>query len=640
MARTASDDAGGNSNPNSALQNQRAGEIGGSKPQASTTIVPTYAPPVMAPSASYTTSGTASTGPGSAISYAPVAPAPVVQKPAASAAPTAFLQVGGVDMSRVSSGRPGGGNDVVIKPGGGMTTAGGTPVANPPVQQVSNPPVAQTPERKKDDGSNGGNVTPAAQLPEAMAGALKGIGSAALKSIGDYYTMVYAQLNSLIEQTGNMWELDPNTPLDPDTRMPKFIQSKGADGNPIPTSKSKLSAAEIAKLTAETAVQQSIATGKYKDPVTGQWQDLPDTVLKKAQANLAEYQASKTEAEKEFLKGPQTALTNAETAYKNQQTTDLQQRLILDKQKALADAVADPRRSVEAAMMMQLYGNNVLQNMQGQQVPSTQGMQGQNYGAQGVPSNFVGASTMDVKGNYSPGQGAWLGQTPPPAGQEGQSMAPGFVGQTGLGPVTKEPGGVPAQNQMYGQSTMGQYEAFRARQGQPQPNYATTNNADQMMYAGGSPNFDENTGKYRAAVMPQDQMTYASGANQVPNNFVGGTMPSVDASYGAGGYSLDQINKAKQATPYAVNANLNAALQGQYVPGAGLKSGGMSQVTSIAGATPSFGSYAKINPVSLRNMNDDTRGRYESLALSNEGLDKGALARQNSMALPGTSMRY
>ena len=219
-------------------------------------------------------------------------------------------------------------------------------------------------------------------------------------------------------------------------------------------------------------------------------------------------------------------------------------------------------------------------------------------------------------------------------------MAPGFVGQTGLGPVTKEPGGVPAQNQMYGQSTMGQYEAFRARQGQPQPNYATTNNADQMMYAGGSPNFDENTGKYRAAVMPQDQMTYASGANQVPNNFVGGTMPSVDASYGAGGYSLDQINKAKQATPYAVNANLNAALQGQYVPGAGLKSGGMSQVTSIAGARPSFGSYAKINPVSLRNMNDDTRGRYESLALSNEGLDKGALARQNAMALPGTSMRY
>ena len=49
MARTASDDAGGNSNPNSALQNQRAGEIGGSNPQASTTIVPTYAPPVMAP---------------------------------------------------------------------------------------------------------------------------------------------------------------------------------------------------------------------------------------------------------------------------------------------------------------------------------------------------------------------------------------------------------------------------------------------------------------------------------------------------------------------------------------------------------------------------------------------------------------
>jgi hypothetical protein len=483
-----------------------------------------------------------------------------------------------------------------------------------------------------------------------MAGALKGIGSAALKSIGDYYSMVYAQLNSLIEQTGNMWELDPNTPLDPNTRMPKFIQSKGADGNPIPTSKSKLSAAEIAKLTAETAVQQSIATGKYKDPVTGQWQDLPESVLKKAQANLANYQASKTEAEKEFLKGPQTALTNAETAYKNQQTTDLQQRLILDKQKALADAVADPRRSVEAAMMMQLYGNNVLQNMQGQQVPGTQGMQGQNDGAQGVPSNFVGsqdqgvnrigrAITPETRNEVNLMQGT-IPPLPPQAATGGQSMAPGFVGQTGLGPVTKEPGGVPAQNQMYGQSTMGQYEAFRARQGQPQPNYATTNNADQMMYAGGSPNFDENTGKYRAAVMPQDQMTYASGANQVPNNFVGGTMPSVDASYGAGGYSLDQINKAKQATPYAVNANLNAALQGQYVPGAGLKSGGMSQVTSIAGATPSFGSYAKINPVSLRNMNDDTRGRYESLALSNEGLDKGALARQNAMALPGTSMRY
>lgn len=576
----------------------------------------------------------------------PVVQAPVVQKPAVQAAPTAFLQVGGVDMSKVSSGRAGGGNDVVAKPGGVTTTAGGTPVANPPVQQVNNPPVQTQSQQQTGGGSTG--TAPAAQLPEEMAGALKGIGSAALKSIGDYYSMVYAQLNSLIEQTGNMWELDPNTPLDPNTRMPKFIQSKGADGKPVPTSKSKLSAAEVAKLTAEAAVQTSIATGKYQDPVTGQWQDLPDTVLKKAQANLAEYQASKTEAEKEFLKGPQTALTNAETAYKNQQTTDLQQRLTLDKQKALADAVADPRRSVEAAMMMQLYGNNVLQNMQGQQVPGTQGMQGQNYGAQGVPRNFVGASTMDAKGNYSPGQGAWLGQTPPPAGQEGQSMAPGFVGKTGLGPVSKEPGGVPAQNQMYGQSTMGQYEAFRARQGQSAGAQQATGGQDQMIYAGGGRGgFNENTGAYgaqsnqvRAAVMPQDQMVHALGANQVPNNFVGGTMPSVDASYGAGGYSLDQINQAKQATPYAVNANLNAALQGQYVPGAGLKSGGMSQVTSIAGATPSFGSYAKINPVSLRNMNDDTRGRYESLALSNEGLDKGALARQNAMALPGTSMRY
>lgn len=255
-------------------------------------------------------------------------------------------------------------------------------------------------------------------------------------------------------------------------------------------------------------------------------------------------------------------------------------------------------------MMMQLYGNNVLQNMQGQQVPGTQGMQGQNYGAPGVPSNFVSSQN----------QGATSTQP---------AMAPGFVGQTGLGPVAKEPGAVPAQNQMYGQNTMGQYEAFRARQGQ------ATGSQDQMMYAGGSRNFNENTGTYTTHDL-----------KQVPNNFVGGTMPSVDASYGAGGYSLDQINQAKQATPYAVNANLNAALQGQYVPGAGLKSGGMSQVTSIAGATPSFGSYAKINPVSLRNMNDDTRGRYESLALSNEGLDKGALARQNAMALPGTSMRY
>ena len=151
MARTANDDAGGNSNPNSALQNQRAGEIGGSKPQASTTIVPTYAPPVMAPSASYTTSGTASTGPGSAVS-APVVQKPAVQAaPAVSAAPTAFLQVGGVDMSKVSSGRAGGGNDVVVKPGGVTTTAGGTPVANPPVQQVGSPLTqiqSQTGDRK------------------------------------------------------------------------------------------------------------------------------------------------------------------------------------------------------------------------------------------------------------------------------------------------------------------------------------------------------------------------------------------------------------------------------------------------------------------------------------------------------------
>ena len=243
-------------------------------------------------------------------------------------------------------------------------------------------------------------------------------------------------------------------------------------------------------------------------------------------------------------------------------------------------------------MMMQLYGNNALRGMNGQSVQSTGGATGYGQG----PQQFLGQSANNMNSM--------------------QSIASGFVGA---------------------QQTQQAQAAQAAQQAQAAQMSATTGNG--LGQYGGIQNtaaVTPNVGLY-ASNNASDPMTYASGA---PQTFVGGATPSTTPANGVQGYSADQLAQARQNTPYAVNANLNAAFQGNYVQSAGNKSGGNSAVTSIANAGPSFGSYTKINPVNYRNMNADTKGRYQSLALANEGVTADDLAKQQKTVLPGSSIAY
>lgn len=348
-----------------------------------------------------------------------------------------------------------------------------------------------------------------------------------------------------------------------DDGIPTFKPLTDAAGNKISQGNYALNKAQIDRLVAQTTIDTINATGQFQDPVTGKMVKTPTAILQaaqsdqyKAQAELTKQEALKTIAETAYISGAQTNLTNnqanlvtAQTTYTNEQQRELARRYELDRQNALAQAVADPRRSVEAAMMMQLYGAN-----QGGMPVGTGG-----YSAQGL------------------------------AAQAPQYGAPGTVAQGFAG----------------GQAT--QAQAMQAGQG----------------------------GVTQAAVMPS-----VAAQGQAPAAWPSptGQVPSTDAANGVGGYSAAQLAQARQNAAYVVNPNLAAALQGKYVPAAGNKSGSYGQVTTVAGAAPSGGNYGKINPVSYRNMDADTKARYGSLALANQGMSEQDLAKRQAVALPGSSL--
>ena len=114
-------------------------------------------------------------------------------------------------------------------------------------------------------------------------------------------------------------------------------------------------------------------------------------------------------------------------------------------------------------------------------------------------------------------------------------------------------------------------------------------------------------------------------------------MPSLDAANGVGGYSAAQLAQARNNTPYVYNPNLMAALKGQYVPGAGNKSGSMGQVASV-GSAAGYGNFGQINPVNYRNMDSDTQQRYAALNLANTGQTEADFLKRQRTALPGSSM--
>lgn len=348
--------------------------------------------------------------------------------------------------------------------------------------------------------------------------------------------------------------------------IPVFKPMVGPDGAKIPQSAYALNKAQIDRLNNQTIIDTINATGQFKDPVSGQMVKTPTAILQlaqsdqyKAQAELTKQESLKTIAETAYISGAQTNLTNnqanlvtAQTTYTNEQQKELARRYELDRQNALAQAVADPRRSVEAAMMMQLYGAN-----QGGMPVGTSG-----YSAQGL------------------------------AAQAPQYGAPGTVAQGFAG----------------GQAA--QAQAMQAGQG----------------------------GLMKAAVMPDVATQAAQGQAPAAWPSPTGQMPSTDAANGVGGYSAAQLAQARQGAAYVVNPNLAAALQGKYVPAAGNKSGSYGQVTTVAGAAPSGGNYGKINPVSYRNMDADTKARYGSLALANQGMSDQDIAKRQAVALPGASL--
>ena len=114
-------------------------------------------------------------------------------------------------------------------------------------------------------------------------------------------------------------------------------------------------------------------------------------------------------------------------------------------------------------------------------------------------------------------------------------------------------------------------------------------------------------------------------------------MPSLDPANGVGGYSAAQLAQARNNTPYVYNPNLMAALKGQYVPGAGNKSGSLGQVASV-GSAAGYGNFGQISPVSYRNMDADTQQRYDALNLANTGQTSADFMKRQRTALPGSSM--
>lgn len=460
---------------------------------------------------------------------------------------------------------------------------------------------------------------------------------------------------------------------------------KGADGKPITNQQYQLNKTQIDYYNAKTLVENAAVSGKIKDPTdpTGKkWIDTPDALLKAAQTEQFKKETELTDkkilTEIENTKKviAETGLVGAQQKLAEEQAAEYKRRYELDRQNALAAAVADPRRSVEASMLMQLYGTN-----QGGMIP---GMQ---QGAIDQANlNTANAATM-AAANLPAAQGGMQTRSISGTGDQ-NGVAPAFAGaqqnyrnkiaqfnnspevvainqkamainaQMQAAMASGDPSLISqaqAQQQQLSQQYQGILSAWKASNPMPtsgdltegatqdgQKNNSFGGIGDQV-YAGGSQRFNENTGQYDyAAVAP-------SGAGAVrwmqapavpptpPANFVGGAMPSLDPANGVGGYSAAQLTQARNNTPYVYNPNLMAALKGQYVPGAGNKSGSMGRVDSV-GSAAGYGNFGQINPVNYRNMDTDTQQRYDALNLANTGQTSADFLKRQRTALPGSSM--
>lgn len=499
---------------------------------------------------------------------------------------------------------------------------------------------------------------------------------------------------------------------------------KGADGKPLTNQQYQLNKTQIDYYNSKMLVENAAVSGKIKDPTdpTGKkWIDTPDALLKAAQTGQFKKETELTDkkilTEIENTKKviAETGLVGAQQKLAEEQVAEYKRRYELDRQNALAAAVADPRRSVEASMLMQLYGTNqggMIPGMQqgaidqanlntanaatmaaanspaaqgGMQTRSISGTSDQNGVALGFAGGPIARNNVLIgQGGDVSGQGVGIPQN---AGY-GAAIAPAFAGaqqdyrnkiaqfnnspevvainQKAIGinaqmqaaMASGDPSLISqaqAQQQQLSQQYQGILSAWKASNPMPtsgdlaggatqdgQKNNSFGGIGDQV-YAGGSQRFNKNTGQYdNAAVAPAGagavrSMQAAAVPPTPPANFVGGAMPSLNPANGVGGYSAAQLTQARNNTPYVYNPNLMAALKGQYVPGAGNKSGSMGRVDSV-GSAAGYGNFGQINPVNYRNMDSDTQQRYSALNLANTGQTEADFLKRQRTALPGSSM--
>ena len=482
---------------------------------------------------------------------------------------------------------------------------------------------------------------------------------------------------------------------------------KDADGKPLTNQQYQLNKTQIDYYNAKMLVENAAVSGKIKDPTdpTGKkWIDTPDALLKAAQTGQFKKETELTDkkilTEIENTKKviAETGLVGAQQKLAEEQTAEYKRRYELDRQNALAAAVADPRRSVEASMLMQLYGTN-----QGGMIPGMEKgaianaalntanaatMAAANSPAANAAAGKVAARRVadtGVAAGFAGGQNNAMPPVVPPANMQTQVIAPAFTGaqqdyankiaafnnspeilainqkanainaQMQAAMASGDPSLISqaqAQQAQLTQQYQGVLGAWKAANPMPMGDNLTDDGGrnermyaegSQRMYAGGSPRFDETTGQYQVALAPAGtgavrtmQTPYVVPPTP-PANFVGGAMPSLDPANGVGGYSAAQLAQARNNTPYVYNPNLMAALKGQYVPGAGNKSGSMGRVDSV-GSAAGYGNFGQISPVSYRNMDADTQQRYDALNLANTGQTSADFMKRQRAALPGSSM--
>jgi len=468
---------------------------------------------------------------------------------------------------------------------------------------------------------------------------------------------------------------------------------KGEDGKPLTNQQYQLNKTQIDYYNSKMLVENAAVSGKIKDPTdpTGKkWIDTPDALLKAAQTGQFKKETELTDkkilTEIENTKKviAETGLVGAQQKLAEEQAAEYKRRYELDRQNALAAAVADPRRSVEASMLMQLYGTN-----QGGMIPGMEKgaidqanlntanaatMAAANPPAGAAAGGVAARSVADtgVAAGFAGGQNNAMPPVVPPANVRTHMIAPGFTGaqqdyankiaafnnSPEILAINQKANAINAQMQaamasgdpsLISQAQAQQAQLTQQYQGvlgawkaaNPMPmgdNLTDQGGRDERMYAGGSPTFDEMTGQYRTgAVRSMQAATPPVVPPTPPANFVGGAMPSLDPANGVGGYSAAQLAQARNNTPYVYSPNLMAALKGQYVPGAGNKSGSIGQVASV-GSAAGYGNFGQISPVSYRNMDTDTQQRYSALNLANTGQTEADFLKRQRAALPGSSM--